>query len=57
MINPTQISEDIYGSLVLLVLMVGLTLFMVRMNWNINRTEGSILVIINLVRWYADFAN
>ena len=57
MINPTQISEDIYGSLVLLVLMVGLTLFMIRMSWNISRTEGSILVIINLVRWYADFAN
>ena len=57
MINPTQISEDIYGSLILLVLMVGLTLFMIRMSWNISRTEGSILVIINLVRWYADFAN
>ena len=57
MINPSQISEDIYGSLILLVLMVGLTLFMIRMSWNISRTEGSILVIINLVRWYADFAN
>ena len=36
--------------------MVGLTLFMVRTNWTISRAEGTILVTINLVRWYLDFA-
>jgi|TARA_B110000438_G_scaffold13518_1_gene13067 cation:H+ antiporter len=57
MINPAMISQDIYNSVVLLVLMVGLTLFMIRTNWSIGRTEGTILVTINLVRWYFDFAN
>ena len=55
MINPTSLSSDIFGSVFLLVLMVGLTLFMIRTNWSISRTEGAILVTINLVRWYMDF--
>jgi len=55
MINPSALSSDIYGSVFLLVLMVGLTLFMIRTNWSISRTEGTILVTINLIRWYADF--
>ena len=55
MINPTNLSSDIFGSVFLLVLMVGLTLFMIRTNWSISRTEGAILVTINLVRWYLDF--
>ena len=56
MINPSSLAPDIYDSVVLLVLMVGLTLFMVRTNWTISRAEGTILVTINLVRWYLDFA-
>ena len=36
--------------------MVGLTLFMIRTNWTIGRAEGTILVTINLIRWYFDFA-
>ncbi len=56
-INPTAISSDIYGSVFLLVLMVAMTLFMIRTNWKISRTEGTILVTINLIRWYLDFAN
>ena len=56
MINPSSLAPDIYGSVVLLVIMVGLTLFMVRTNWTISRAEGTILVTINLVRWYLDFA-
>jgi cation:H+ antiporter len=55
MINPTLIGEDIYSSVFLLVIMVGLTLFMIRTNWRISRAEGTILVVINLVRWYYDF--
>ena len=57
MINPSDISQDIFGSVFLLVLMVGLTLFMIRTNWRIGRIEGTILVSINLIRWYVDFAN
>ena len=56
-INPAIISEDIFGSVFLLVLMVGLTLFMIRTNWTISRAEGTILVTINLIRWYFDFAS
>ena len=56
MINPSYLAPDIYGSVVLLVLMVGLTLFMVRTSWTISRAEGTLLVSINLIRWYLDFA-
>ena len=55
-LNPTMISPDIYNSVFLLVLMVGLTLLMIRTNWKISRLEGTILVTINLIRWYFDFA-
>jgi cation:H+ antiporter len=56
-INPTLIGEDIYNSMFLLVLMVGLTMLMIRTNWRITRKEGMLLVGINLVRWYFDFAS
>tara|TARA_A100001015_G_scaffold321113_1_gene450186 strand:- start:285 stop:1232 length:948 start_codon:yes stop_codon:yes gene_type:complete len=55
-LNPTMISSDIFNSVFLLVLMVGLTLLMIRTNWRISRLEGTILVTINLIRWYFDFA-
>ena len=56
-INPTSIAQDIFDSVFLLVLMVGLTLLLIRTNWKISRLEGALLVSINLVRWYFDFAN
>jgi len=56
-INPTVIAQDIFNSVFLLVLMVGLTLLLIRTNWRISRLEGTLLVSINLVRWYFDFAN
>ena len=55
-LNPTAISSDIFNSVFLLVLMVGITLLMIRTNWRIGRLEGTILVTINLIRWYFDFA-
>jgi cation:H+ antiporter len=57
MINPSIIGQDIFNSVFLLVLMVGLTLLLIRTNWRISRLEGTLLVTINLVRWYFDFAN
>ena len=57
MINPSVIAQDIFNSVFLLVLMVGLTLLLIRTNWRISRLEGTLLVTINLVRWYFDFAN
>ena len=56
-INPTIIAKDIFDSVFLLVLMVGLTLLLIRTNWKISRLEGTLLVSINLIRWYFDFAN
>ena len=55
MINPSALDQSIFNSVFLLVLMVGLSLFMIRTNWKISRVEGAILVSINLVRWYFDF--
>ena len=55
MINPSTLDQSIFDSVFLLVLMVGLTLFMIRTNWKISRFEGAILVSINLIRWYFDF--
>ena len=57
MINPATIEKDIYMSVFNLVLMVGLVLFFIRTNWRIGRIEGGILVAINLIRWYFDFAS
>ena len=56
MINPSSISQDIYSSTFVLVLMVGLTLLMMRTFWRIGRIEGAILVTINLIRWYYDLS-
>ena len=55
-INPSIITKDIFDSVFILVLMVGLTLFLIRTKWKISRAEGALLVSINLVRWYFDFA-
>ncbi|MBH09446.1 MAG: conjugal transfer protein TraR [Candidatus Marinimicrobia bacterium] len=56
-INPTIIQEEIYMSVFNLIMMVGLVLFMIRTNWQISRIQGGTLVLINLIRWYFDFAS
>ena len=55
-INPSVITQDIFDSVFILVLMVGLTLLLIRTKWKISRAEGTLLVSINLIRWYFDFA-
>ena len=55
-INPSVITQDIFDSVFILVLMVGLTLLLIRTKWKISRAEGALLVSINLIRWYFDFA-
>ncbi len=55
-INPSIITKDIFDSVFILVLMVGLTLLLIRTKWKISRAEGALLVSINLIRWYFDFA-
>ena len=55
-INPTNIQSDIHSSIVVLIIMVALVLVMMRTNWQISRLQGTILVSLNLVRWYLDFS-
>ena len=51
-INPSVITQDIFDSVFILVLMVGLTLLLIRTKWKISRAEGALLVSINLIRCY-----
>ena len=55
-INPTNIQSDIHSSIVVLIIMVSMVLIMMRTNWQISRLQGAVLVTLNLVRWYLDFA-
>lgn len=55
-INPTNIQSDIHSSIVVLIIMVSMVLIMMRTNWQISRLQGTVLVTLNLVRWYLDFA-
>ena len=55
-INPTSIQSDIHSSIVVLIIMVSMVLVMMRTNWQITRLQGTVLVSLNLVRWYLDFA-
>ena len=55
-INPTNIQSDIHSSIIVLIIMVSMVLVMMRTNWQITRLQGTILVTLNLVRWYLDFA-
>ena len=52
----TYNENNIFDSVFILVLMVGLTLLLIRTKWKISRAEGALLVSINLIRWYFDFA-
>ena len=55
-INPTNIQSDIHSSIIVLIIMVSMVLVMMRTNWQITRLQGTVLVTLNLVRWYLDFA-
>ncbi|NQV38383.1 MAG: calcium/sodium antiporter [Candidatus Marinimicrobia bacterium] len=55
-ISPLTVSSNAIGSLAMLVGMVVLVVFFLRTGWILSRTEGTILVLINLLRWTMDFA-
>ncbi len=55
-INPTNIQADIHSSIIVLIIMVLMVIIMMRTGWRISRAEGTLLVSLNLVRWYLDFA-
>ena len=53
--HPLMVSTEARGSMIMLVLMVMLVVYFMRSGWKISRLQGLTLVIINLVRWTADF--
>jgi cation:H+ antiporter len=56
-LRPMTIDSGAYGSLWVLVGMVTLVVvFLMRTGWKISRWEGALLIVINLIRWIADFA-
>lgn len=54
-ISPLLVDRAAFGSLFLLSGQVLLVVIMMRTGWRLSRTEGGILVALNLVRWIADF--
>jgi cation:H+ antiporter len=54
-LQPMDIDPGAYSSLYVLSGMVILVVIMMRSGWQLSRWEGAILVIINIVRWIADF--
>lgn len=55
LLHPMTVAEEAKGSIYLLSIMVVVVLVMMRLGWKITRVEGAILVLITMVRWYADF--
>ncbi len=54
-IRPLTVESTAYSSIFLLSGMVILVVIFMRSGWKISRTEGAVLVIINLIRWTLDF--
>ena len=54
-IRPLTVESAAYSSIFLLSGMVILVVIFMRSGWKISRTEGAILIIINLIRWTLDF--
>jgi cation:H+ antiporter len=49
------VASDAYASLFLLTGLSIVVVVMMRTGWRISRLEGALLVLVNLVRWAADF--
>jgi cation:H+ antiporter len=55
LMHPMTVASDAYGSLFLLTGLSVVVVVMMRSGFRISRLEGVFLVLINLVRWVADF--
>lgn len=56
LLNPHMVIDpSAYSSLNILIVMVTIVVIGMRTGWQISRWEGAALVVINLVRWIADF--
>jgi len=55
LIHPMEVDSAAYSSLWLLAGLVIVVVVMMRTGWRLSRLEGSLLLLVNLVRWVADF--
>ncbi len=55
LLRPLDVSPSAIPSMATLVIMVFLVLFFMRRGWGVTRTEGGILLGLNLLRWSVDF--
>ena len=54
-LQPMFVSQEAYGSIFLLCLMVITVVIMMRTGWKLSRFEGGALVCMGLARWIMDF--
>ena len=54
MISPMQVHPESQHSLYMLCALVFVVVVMMRTGWKVSRTEGIILVVVNLIRWFFD---
>jgi cation:H+ antiporter len=54
-LHPMTVTSEAFGSLFLLTALSVVVVVMMRTGWRISRLEGILLVLVNLVRWLADF--
>lgn len=55
-LHPMSIDPAGFGSLAMLLGLVVLVVVMMRTGWVLSRKEGAFLVLLNLIRWIADFS-
>jgi len=55
-VRPMTVDPASFGSLLMLCGLVVLVVVMLRSSWQLSRTEGGILITLNLARWIMDFA-
>ncbi len=57
LLNPTMtVDPSARTSITILIVMVMVVVFFMRTGWRISRLEGTTLVVVNLIRWWADFS-
>ncbi len=55
-LRPMQIDPGAYEEIILMAGLIMLVVIMMRSGWKISRTEGIILVLVNIIRWYMNFS-
>ncbi len=56
LLNPHMtVDPSARTSISILIVMVAVVVFFMRTGWRISRAEGATLVVVNLIRWWADF--